>query len=225
MSRIQPPPSETDHGHHIIRQVELEYATAAAENARPGLLVPHREVVPIEVRAPLFELAAFLVPSVHPRLLWSARTNASEDPPVGVVLHVERREGLSDSVVVLQTHQRVDRHAFITLRDDPTATIALLQPIQIIDDFQDPAPFNENLTGARFERAYRGLLRLLQRQLVALLADPDAWRWKTGATPEDSPADDPYWHPDEMLKRVCRWRHDQKRTAKKMLVVDEVHRA
>ncbi len=150
---------------------------------------------------------------------------AGRDVPVGVVLYRVRDSDLSDYVVVLQTHEAVDGPAFITRRDDVTAMTAPPQgPRQIIDDFRDPGPFSEHLTGLRFQHAYQGLLRLLERDLRALRADTN-WTWKTGATQEDSPPDDAYWHPDEMLNRVRTWRRELRQTAKKMLVVDQVHRA
>ncbi len=222
MSRIQPP--DTDNGHHTLGQLEMEYAAAAAENARAGLLVPPREMVPVEVRTPLFELAAFLQRYVTPRILWSAAA-AGRDVPVGAVLYRVRYSDVPDYVVVLQTHEAVDAPSFITRGNVVAGMTAPPQgPRQIIDDYRDPGPFDEHLTGARFEHAYEGLLRLLQRQLAARLADPEGWCWKTGETPEDSPADDPYWHPQEMLKRVRAWRCDLRRTKKRMLVVEKVHR-
>lgn len=178
-------------------QYEIEAMYAAAVNAESGLKVAVNAEVPEPVKAALVGLARRLVPYVDgPR-----RLNPDQ---YGIPLTRMKRPGGEAYVIALVTHQ--------TTASRPRSSGA-----GVLVDGAGPGP-DDYLDGFRFLAAYRGLLRLLEREIVNL-RDGDDWNWNAGDTPDDSPADPEEWHPEEMLRDVRRMRREIARVA----LVTEVH--
>lgn len=178
-------------------QYEIEVMYAAAVNAEAGLKVAASAEVPDAVKAALIGLARALVPYVDA----PKRLNPSQ---YGVPLSRTKRPGGDAYVIHLCTHHT-------------TASGPRSPRVHLLVDSAGPGP-EDHLDGFRFVAAYRGLLRLLEREIVNL-RDGDDWNWNAGDTPDDSPADPEEWHPDEMLRDVRSIRRELAR----IVLVTEVH--
>lgn len=176
----------------------VERVMKVAEQARPGLKTSPSDLVPDEVRTALLELTAMLAADVTPGIL---RPWPDQTPVVGVVLAREKMRE-EPYTMVLRTHERVRVEA-------NAGDLA---------DNHGPSP-EDHLDGFRFTVAFSGLLRLLEAEARALIASDD-WSWFPEDDPDTPPgeASDPYWHPEEMLKRVRRWR----REARTIVIVQDV---
>ncbi len=181
-------------------QYEIEAMYADAVNAAPGLRVAEDTEVPALVKRALVGLARALVPYVDD----PKRLNREQ---YGIPLTRMKRHGRDPYVIALVTH-----HA--TAPETRSSGLVLF-------DGAGPGP-DDYLDGFRFFAAYRGLLRLLERE-IASLRDGDDWNWNAGDTagdtPDDSPADPEEWHPDAMHREVRRLRREVARIG----LVDEVH--
>lgn len=178
-------------------QYEVEAMYANAVNAKPGLNVAADADVPNAVKAALLDLAGALVSYVDA----PKRLNPSQ---YGVPLSRVKRPGGDAYVIHLVTHHT-------------TASGPRSPRVHLLVDGAGPGP-EDHLDGFRFVAAYRGLLRLLEREIVTL-RDGDDWNWNAGDTPDDSPADPEEWHPDEMLRDIRLIRRELAR----IKLVDEVH--
>lgn len=178
-------------------QYEIEAMYADAVNAAPGLRVAEDTEVPALVKRALVGLARALVPYVDD----PKRLNREQ---YGIPLTRMKRHGRDPYVIALVTHQ--------TTASKPRSSNA-----SVLVDGAGPGP-EDHLDGFRFFAAYRGLLRLLEREIVSL-RDGDDWNWNAGDTPDDSPADPEEWHPDEMLRDVRSIRRELARIG----LVIEVH--
>lgn len=177
----------------------VEKVMKLAEQARPGLRTSPSDLVPAEVRTALLELAAMLAAKATPRVL---RPWPDQTPVVGVVLtRGKMRE--APYTMVLRTHEHVRTEV-------STGHLA---------DNHGPSP-EDHLDGFRFTVTFSGLLRLLETEARGLIASDD-WSWFPEDDPDTLPgqASDPYWHPEEMLKRVRRWR----REVRTIVIVHSVH--
>lgn len=178
-------------------QYEVEAMYANAVNAKPGLNVAADADVPDAVKAALLDLAGALVSYVDA----PKRLNPSQ---YGAPLSRVKRPTGEAYVIHLVTHHT-------------TASGPRSPRVHLLVDGAGPGP-EDHLDGFRFVAAYRGLLRLLEREIVNL-RDGDDWNWNAGDTPGDPPADPEEWHPDRMLRDVRRIRREL--TCLKL--VDEVH--
>lgn len=178
-------------------QYEIEAMYADAVNAESGLRVACDAEVPESVRAAVIALARKLVPYID------APTRLNPDQ-YGIQLTRTKRPDGEPYIIALVTHQ--------TTASKPRSSNAA-----VLLDGAGPSP-DFYLDGFRFLAAYRGLLRLLEREIVHL-RDCGDWNWNAGDTPDDSPPDPEEWHPDEMLRHVRRMRREVQRSA----LVDEVH--
>lgn len=188
---VRPQTNQTDW------QYEIEAMYAYAVNAEPGLKVASDVNVPEPVKEALIGLARALVPYVDA----PKRLNPSQ---YGTPLSRAKRPNGDAYVVHLVTHH--------TTSSGPRSP-----RVHLLVDGAGPGP-EDHLDGFRFLAAYRGLLRLLEREIVNL-REGDDWNWNAGDTPDDSPADPEEWHPDEMLRDVRRMRREVQRST----LVDEVH--
>lgn len=188
---LRPQTSQTDW------QYEIEAMYADAVNAESGVKVPADAEVSEAVKAALIGLATRLVPYVD----GPKRLNPNQ---YGIPLTRTKRSGGEPYAIALVTHH--------TTASGPRSPRA-----HVLVDGAGPGP-EEYLDGFRFIAAYRGLLRLLEREILNL-RDGDDWNWNAGDTPDDSPDDPEEWHPDEMLGDVRRIRREVARAA----LVEEVH--
>lgn len=178
-------------------QYEVEAMYADAVNAEPGIKTPADAEVPGAVKVALLGLAGALVPYVDA----PKRLNPNQ---YGVPLSRVTRPTGEAYVIHLVTHHT-------------TASGPRSPRVHLLVDGAGPGP-EEYLDGFRFIGAYRGLLRLLEREIVSL-RDGDDWNWSAGGAADDSLADPEEWHPDEMLRDVRRMRRELTR----IKLVDEVH--
>jgi len=177
----------------------VEKVMKLAEQAYPGLKASRSDLVPDKVRMAVLELAAMLAAEATPRV----QRPWPDQPPVVCIVLARGKMRDKPYTMVLRTHEHV--------RTEASAGH--------LADNHGPSP-EDHLDGFRFTVAFSGLLRLLEAEARGLIASDD-WSWFPEDDPDTPPGEvsDPYWHPEEMLKRVRRWR----REVRTIVMVDDLH--